>query len=273
LRYVEVAGSEVVVARLSDGSIVNLNCRCQAPPIPPGVRCVEVAAGNIHFLARLSNGQVLAWPANEFGNDHGQCDVPPLPPGTSYVEITAGVTHSVARRSDGAVVAWGEKHWTQVPALEPGRTFTQISCASTSRFTVALFTSGGVNWLGDGCAGTVGRTQLDPLATPRIGHTFTTFVNPPPAFGLVFTGFSSTTTPYGRLPIDLSALGMTGCRLRVSPDLIVPVTGTPARADLPIPPDPALTGALFHQQALVLDPGANPAGAVLSDAVTAVIGR
>jgi len=65
---------------------------------------------------------------------------------------------------------------------------------------------------------------------------------------------------------------MPGCALRVSPDLTLPVAGTPSRSTLPLPPDPALAGLLFHVQALVVDLGANPLGAVLSEAATALIG-
>src|SRR5262245_42493116 len=63
----------------------------------------EVAAGGSHTVARRSDGSVVAWGRN----DYGQCIVLPLPPGLSYVEVAAGGAHTVARRSDGSVVAWG----------------------------------------------------------------------------------------------------------------------------------------------------------------------
>lgn len=63
---------------------------------------------------------------------------------------------------------------------------------------------------------------------------------------------------------------MPGCRLHVSADFDVPiVTGS---ATLLIPADPTLAGGLFHVQALIVDPTANPLGLVLSDAASALIG-
>jgi len=194
----------------------------------------------------------------------------------TYVEISAGRAHSVARRSDGTVVAWGDATFSQtnVPTLAAGTTFTQVSGGVMSDFTIALFTSGGFNWLGDGCAGSGGVTRLEPLSLPRLGETFRAFLNPPTSgFAIVFTGFSSVTTPYGPLPFDLSFLGMPGCRLRVSPDLILPVAGSPPRAELPLPAEASLAGALVHQQAFLLDHRANAAGAVVSDAATLVLGN
>jgi len=199
--------------------------------------------------------------------------VPPLPAGLVYVDVTAGADFSAARRSDGSVIAWGDQRFFQhaVPVLAPGFTFTQI--AAGADFTVALFTSGGFNWSGDGCAGSNGRATLSALAPPRVGSTLQVEVAPPPSGpAVLITGFSNTQASFGPLPFDLSALGMPGCHLRVSPDVLLQVAGTPPHASLPIPQDPALTGLVFHQQALLLDPAANRLGAVLSGAATAVVG-
>ena len=59
---------------------------------------------------------------------------------------------------------------------------------------------------------------------------------------MLLIGFSNTRAAIGPLPADLSPLGMRGCWLRVSLDLVVPVSGTPARASLPLPGDPAFAG-------------------------------
>jgi alpha-tubulin suppressor-like RCC1 family protein len=67
-----------------------------------GLSYVEVAAGEDHVLARRSDGLVVAWGDNTYG----QCNVPSPPPGLSYVEVAAGKQHAAARRSDGNVVAW-----------------------------------------------------------------------------------------------------------------------------------------------------------------------
>lgn len=115
--------------------------------------------------------------------------------------------------------------------------------------------------------------SLAAIDLPQIGTTLHVGVTPPPPGpAVLLTGFSNTQASFGPLPLDLSWLGMPRCHLRVSPDILAPVLGTPARASLPIPDDPTFVGLVFHQQALLLDPTANPLGAVLSSSATAVVG-
>src|SRR6187551_1457898 len=47
---------------------------------------VEVAAGEYHTVGRRSDGSVVAWGHNFYG----QCNVPLLPGGLTYVEVAAG---------------------------------------------------------------------------------------------------------------------------------------------------------------------------------------
>ena len=47
------------------------------PALPPGLTYVEIAGGGIHTIARRSDGSVVAWGDNYYG----QLDVPALPPG------------------------------------------------------------------------------------------------------------------------------------------------------------------------------------------------
>ena len=64
---------------------------------------VEVAAGHRHTLARRSDGSVIGWGDNRYGN--GQCNAPALPPGLTYVQVDGGYAHSVALLSDGSMIA------------------------------------------------------------------------------------------------------------------------------------------------------------------------
>ncbi|HVS08805.1 MAG TPA: hypothetical protein VMS76_02950, partial [Planctomycetota bacterium] len=86
---------------------------------------VEVAAGGEHTVARRSEGSVVAWGDNTYG----QCNVPALPGGLTYVEVAAGWFHTVARRSDGSVVAWGWNNYGQcnVPALPSGLSYVEVA--------------------------------------------------------------------------------------------------------------------------------------------------
>ena len=76
-------------------------------------------------------------------------------------------------------------------------------------------------------------------------------------------------------PIDLTPLGLPGCNRHVEPAVAMFVAGQnhTARASFAIPNLPELVGLRFHQQAVVLDPNANAAGAVMSDAMEGVIGH
>jgi Tol biopolymer transport system component len=98
------------------------------PAPPAGVVAVEVSNGKYHCLARLSDGNILAWG----DNSAGQCNVPALPAGVRYVQVAAGDFFSLARRSDGTAVGWGRNSSgeSSVPALPPGLQYTDISGGS-----------------------------------------------------------------------------------------------------------------------------------------------
>ncbi len=70
--------------------------------VPAGVtNIVNIAAGNNHALALISDGRVVAWGDNSSGQTS-------VPPGLSnVVRIAAGSSHSLALKSDGTVVGWG----------------------------------------------------------------------------------------------------------------------------------------------------------------------
>ncbi len=237
--------------------------------VPRGNDFVAIATNRSHNLALRSDGTIAAWGDNSWG----QTDVPALPAGVRYVEISAGWNHSVARRSDGAIVVWGDNryHQNRLPVLAPGQTLTQVTAGGN--FTVALYGSGGFETFGRGCAGSSGLIGLRAAEPPQVGQSLTvTFAPPPASSAILLVGVSNTTSTLGPLPRDLASIGMPGCALRVSTDLLLPVAGSPARATLPLPKDATLAGLRLHAQAVILDAAANALGLVLSDAVTAVVG-
>lgn len=123
LSYVEVeAGDGRSVARLSDGSLVawgdDSNGQCQIPAAPAGLHYVEVSAGGArasvtllpffpwdsqqdmqvhvaHSVARLSDGSLVAWG----DNDYGQCNVQAGALGRSRCSSTLNSSSSFARIS------------------------------------------------------------------------------------------------------------------------------------------------------------------------------
>ncbi|MFQ5507097.1 MAG: hypothetical protein ACE5F1_20185 [Planctomycetota bacterium] len=76
------------------------------------------------------------------------------------------------------------------------------------------------------------------------------------------------------LPLELSALGLSGCKLFISPDFLyqLMIMGGRATWVLPIPNDVLLVGLSFFQQGLVLDRAANSFGAIMTNAGKAKIG-
>jgi hypothetical protein len=126
--------------------------------------------------------------------------------------------------------------------------------------------------LSRGCSGSAGIATLQRQATlPWIGSQLQVQLGGMPGpIGVAMLGLGLTAAP-----IDLTAVGMTGCILQFNPSAIqvlLTQNGT-ATATLPIPNVPALLGAAFYQQALVVDPAAsNPVGAVVSDAARGVVG-
>jgi hypothetical protein len=97
--------------------------------LPAGLSWVEVVAGHVQSLGRRSDGSLVAWGDNSYG----QSNVPALPTGLAYTGMSGGIYHSVALRSDGTIVSFGSNFSGQlnVPALPAGLVYTAVSaCAS-----------------------------------------------------------------------------------------------------------------------------------------------
>ncbi|MCC6785088.1 MAG: hypothetical protein IT457_19725 [Planctomycetes bacterium] len=95
-----------------------------------------------------------------------------------------------------------------------------------------------------------------------------------PSAAVMLTGFSSVTGGGHTLPLALSSYGLSGCSLWVAAELAFPMTESSSELtwSARIPPDPAFLAARVWQQALLLDLGANPAGATVSRTAEATIG-
>jgi hypothetical protein len=125
--------------------------------------------------------------------------------------------------------------------------------------------------IGIGCRGSQPASRLVPRDTPQIGRTLPILVtNLPANAALVVFGWNAL-----RPGAPLAALGMPGCTMHVTFDAAALAAGSGAEAlfELAIPYDHTLLGTRFFNQALVLDPLAgNPFGAVVSEAMTGVVG-
>ncbi len=118
---------------------------------------------------------------------------------------------------------------------------------------------------------------MGPYQRPWIGDQFVVVVAPLPIGPSAALYFGASNTQAGPLPLPaaLGRIGMPGCALHVSPDLLAPLANLGGYSVLPpvtIPNQAFLIGARFYNQAIVLDPPANARGAVMSDAAEGIVG-
>ncbi len=158
----------------------------------------------------------------------------------------------------------GEPSVTEA-GLDAFRIF-DLDCTATATWTE----------FGTGCAGTLGVPALSSSDLPRLGQPFDSSVQNVPAAANAFgvLGFSDTDFGGLGLPVDLGAIGMTGCTLYTSIETSTQLTQAASVATwtLLIPNDAGLLGLRFYQQAILADPGANPLGATASNAGSGTIG-
>jgi hypothetical protein len=138
--------------------------------------------------------------------------------------------------------------------------------------TIARWTASG-----SGCAGTSGVPALRPVGAslPIVGTTFQfELLGIPSNAAAISFGFSNTQWNGNALPWNLGALGMTGCTLHASPDVLffAPVVASRATVSWALPNNTSLIGVHFYNQGFVLDPGINPTGATVSNAGAGIIG-
>ena len=107
-----------------------------------------IAAGRNHNLAVLTNGTVVAWGDNSFGQSS------PPPNLSNVVAVTAGYLHSVALCSNGTVVAWGDNTFGQTN-VSLGLS-NVVAIAAGDFDTLALLSNGNIIGWGDDTFGQLG---------------------------------------------------------------------------------------------------------------------
>ena len=120
--------------------------------VPPLSNVTAVAAGEFHSLALRSDGTVVAWGTDDFGDT----DVPPAL--TNIVAVSAGGFHSLALRADRTVAAWGWNDFGQAN-VPPGLT-NVIDVAAGLTYSLALCANGTVVAWGDDSVYSSGATDV-----------------------------------------------------------------------------------------------------------------
>lgn len=131
-----------------------------------------------------------------------------------------------------------------------------------------------VRFFGTACTTSIGVARLVETADSiaRVGMPFTIDVESVPLAAPVYLGVGFVSHDP---PIDLTAVGMTGCAIGLDPVQVVtlPTGTTPhsARWSIGVPNNPNLAELSFFVQGFVLDGGANPFGVALTQAGEAVV--
>ena len=251
---------------------------------------VEIYVTPNTYVGNNTNAAVWGLVATGTGTGVGSGSAAPL------VQVTLSNPFYLAPGSHGLFVritaGGGPQYVSGTNTFSNSDVTLTLGASSSGLFTTSLATprtwngvlyytpgggpaAGALGFLGAGCPGTLPRSSIDATSQPIIGQTMTVTVDQlPQNLAVLVLGTSSTTSPFGPLPLDLAPIGAPGCFARVSPDVLPTLTGTNnvATFSLPIANSPVFAGFVFHMQALVFDPPANAFGLVVSDAVTAVVG-
>ena len=162
------AGGEHTVVVKSDGTVLGWGYNdFGQTTIPAGLNGVSaIAAGSYHTVALKSDGTPSAWG----NNSHGQTTIP-----TGLTEVTtiaAGFGHTVALKRNGTVVAWGDNSEGQTKV--PSRLSEVTAIATGWYHTVALKRDSTVVAWGDNFEGQsevpVGLSGVTAIAAGRY-HT------------------------------------------------------------------------------------------------------
>ena len=138
------AGTEFSVALKSDGSVIawgNNNYGQCTVPSEALSDVTSISCGLFHVLALKSNGSVISW-GSQSANNYGQGNIPTIAQ-SGVTAIAAGQFHSLALTNTGAVLAWGQNIYGQctVPTAALNGV---IAIASGSFHSIALKNDGTV---------------------------------------------------------------------------------------------------------------------------------
>jgi hypothetical protein len=131
--------------------------------------------------------------------------------------------------------------------------------------------------IGGGCLGGNGqvpRLEAARGSWPNRGTTFTVEVKNPGKAKTVLIATGLSNTSWGSVPLPLQLVGMPGCQLRISPDIVLalPVDAKSGKATLSVTiPIGVQTGLSYYQQALTLDPTAPNALGAVSNSTRGVV--
>lgn len=266
-----------------------------SPSISPGARYVAALA------ADPVNGGLVLYGGSDGSNETWLWDgstwsqaFPPNDPGArrDHTMTTDPVRRRVVLFGSTTVAdtwEWDGSDWLlRAPVTQPSPRIDQDAVFDTRRERLVMFGGSGyeeLTWeyamthaasfvsIGAGCQGTSGTPRLGSADRAWLGESMTTRVTALPA------GPAWMLIGFGAIEVDLGVIGMPGCDLLAGPGYGVPLLSAPlavtageASFTLPIGRAIGMLDVTFFVQAIGVDPGANPLGAVTSNGGRAVVG-
>ena len=185
--------------QLGDGSSSNSLIPVNVS-LPNGVKAIDVALGNEHTCALLTNGSVSCWGTGTWGQlgaglSLSSSSTPVLTDqlgqtGRTAIALTSGSSHTCAILDDRSLVCWGYNGYgalgigsytnmyspTYVQSLTSGSSVNVTSVEAGVSHTCAILSSGASCW-GIGSSGELGNGYTTNLAYPTTVNSFGTGVN------------------------------------------------------------------------------------------------
>ena len=130
-------------------------------PISATTAIIQVVAGAHHAVVLRSDGKVVAWGENAYGQTNVPSDLLIARDTTNplrVVMLAAGMNHTLALRANGSVVAWGSDDYSQVTATATWANVVQITAGA--RHSTALLRDGTVIGGGDNSYGQLNQPLL-----------------------------------------------------------------------------------------------------------------
>jgi alpha-tubulin suppressor-like RCC1 family protein len=143
-------------------------------PISATNAIIQVVAGAHHAVVLRSDGKVVAWGENSYGQTNVPSDLAVVRDVTSplrVVMLAAGMNHTLALRANGSVVAWGSDDYSQVTVTATWANVVQITAGA--RHSMALLRDGTVIGGGDNSYGQLNQPLLRSVIKVSAGgwHT------------------------------------------------------------------------------------------------------